>query len=76
MWALMARIQGTIGRAEAEETLAPYARALAETCERVAATTMAVVSVAMTGDLEKFLANSTPYLHLLGHTVIAWLWFE
>ena len=37
---------------------------------------MGVVGIAMTGDIEKFLANATPYLHLLGHTVIAWLWLQ
>ncbi len=27
-------------------------------------------------DPEAFLANATPYLHLAGHTVVAWLWLE
>ena len=34
------------------------------------------VSKALEGDLETFLANATPYLNALGHTVIAWLWLK
>ena len=30
----------------------------------------------MGGQIEKFLANATPYMFTLGHTVIAWLWLE
>ena len=74
--AVMARIQETIATARGEAALAPYADALAATCERVGATTMGVVTVAMGGDLERFLANATPYLHMLGHTIVAWLWLQ
>ena len=37
---------------------------------------MSLMGVAQTGQFEKFLANATPFLHLLGHTVVAWLWLE
>ena len=30
----------------------------------------------MQGETEAYLANATPYLHLVGHVVMAWLWLE
>ena len=35
---------------------------------------MALSQVAIQGEYERFLANATPFLHALGHTVVAWLW--
>ena len=37
---------------------------------------MGLMGEAMGGHIEKFLANATPYMFALGHTVIAWLWLE
>ena len=58
------------------EALAPYADSSAQTCQRVGGMTMSVMGTAMSGEIEKFLANATPYLNALGHTVIAWLWLK
>ena len=73
---LMGHMEETIGAARAHEDLAPLAASLAEACQRMGSTTMTVVSKALEGDLETFLANATPYLNALGHTVIAWLWLK
>lgn len=44
--------------------------------DRVVQTTTSLGAVAQTGDAELLLANATPYLHLLGHTVVAWIWLD
>jgi butyryl-CoA dehydrogenase len=73
---LMSRIEATMDTAKDIESLAPHAAQLSKTCQAVAATTMSIMGTALGGEIEKFLANATPYLHALGHTVIAWLWLE
>ncbi|MEZ4320588.1 MAG: acyl-CoA dehydrogenase [Myxococcota bacterium] len=60
---------------EGPETRARAAE-LAEAVQRVVATTTALAGVGQTGDVELLLANATPYLHLVGHTVVAWQWLE
>ncbi len=73
---VMGLIEETIGKASAEPELADLAASLGHTSQRVAETTMGLMGVAQSGDLERFLANATPYLNVLGHTVVAWLWLE
>ena len=73
---LLQKMEATITRAASVSSLAEYAHALGATCKKVGATTMALMAVAQTGDFEKFLANATPFLHLFGHTVVAWLWLK
>jgi len=41
---------------------------------RVVKVTTALGAVGQSGQVERFLANATPYLHLVGHTVVAWQW--
>ena len=43
---------------------------------RIATTTQRLAPVAQRGDSERFLANASHYLDLVGHTVIAWLWLR
>ena len=73
---LVGQMQDTLRRASQEDGLADHCQALQQTIEKVSATTMGLMGSAMTGEVEKFLANATPYMFLLGHTVIAWLWLE
>ena len=37
---------------------------------------MSLLQVAGAGEIGAYLANATPYLHLVGHVVMAWLWLE
>ena len=49
---------------------------LSAAVEKVATLTMGLAGVAQSEGPEVLLANATPYLHLVGHTVVAWLWLE
>jgi alkylation response protein AidB-like acyl-CoA dehydrogenase len=73
---LMERMQSAIQVGLLAEATREMAQALGAACTRLAETTKALGAVAMTGALEKYLANATPYLHLMGHTVVAWLWLR
>ena len=57
----------------------PVARELAEALDaavdRLTAVTTGLLANAG-ADPEAFLANATPYLHLVGHTLVAWTWLE
>ena len=37
-------------------------------------TTKSLGYLALKGQINSALSHSTPYLHLLGHTVVAWMW--
>jgi len=55
---------------------AELAEALGEAVDRLVAVTTSLGAVGQAGDAETLLANATPYLHLVGHTVVAWMWLE
>ncbi len=60
-----------------EETCAraadPYASALRASMQHVVEVTQKVWGA---GDVALSLANATPYLEAVGHTVVAWIWLE
>ncbi|WP_374317190.1 acyl-CoA dehydrogenase [Aquabacterium sp.] len=70
---LAERISETIHKAGQVEGLASYANELAQSLQKVGATTKAAWS---TGVPEEALANATPFLQGFGHTVLAWIWLE
>ncbi|MCB9684121.1 MAG: acyl-CoA dehydrogenase [Alphaproteobacteria bacterium] len=73
---LMARLQDGIARGRAAGPVASaLAGELAVAVERLATTTTTLL-LGAPKDPAAFLANATPYLHLAGHTVVAWLWLE
>ncbi|MBX2800533.1 MAG: acyl-CoA dehydrogenase [Myxococcales bacterium] len=74
---LLSRIAETLAAASGEgEALAELAAGVQQSVERVTGVTTALMQLGATGQAEAMLANATPYLHLLGHTVVAWLWVE
>jgi alkylation response protein AidB-like acyl-CoA dehydrogenase len=73
---LAGKIQATIGRAMSVPGLKGYAGELGIAAQKLANTTQSLISVAMQGETEAYLANATPYLHFVGHVVMAWLWLE
>ncbi len=73
---LAGKIHDTIGRASSVPGLQGYAGELGAAAQQLAQTTESLVGIAMQGETEAYLANATPYLHLVGHVVIAWLWLE
>jgi butyryl-CoA dehydrogenase len=74
-------MQGGAGLALLAETIeatcsrAPeaYAVPLRETVQRIVEVTQKVWGA---GDVALSLANATPYLEAVGHTVLAWIWLE
>jgi alkylation response protein AidB-like acyl-CoA dehydrogenase len=73
---LVQHLQAVLARARAG---GPVARELAEpvaaAVDRVVAVTTSLLTGAM-ADPEAFLANATPFLHLVGHTLVGCLWLE
>ncbi|MEQ1505353.1 MAG: acyl-CoA dehydrogenase [Myxococcota bacterium] len=73
---LLARLQDGIARGRAGGPVAVgLAAELATAVDRLASVTATLLTGAG-ADPEAFLANATPYLHLTGHTLVAWLWLE
>lgn len=70
---LLARLDETIGKAEAVEDLKAEAAALKTAAEALQNTTAVVLACA---DLNVGLANATLYLDAFGQVVVAWLWLE
>jgi butyryl-CoA dehydrogenase len=61
--------------AASEELLRPYGAELLRAWEQLASATRAVAD-AVSRDVERALANSTPYLEAFGHVVVAWMWLR
>jgi butyryl-CoA dehydrogenase len=68
------RMMATIVTAQADATLAEYAAALTAAMQRIQTVTAHLGSAAAKGQMELAMANSSAYLDLFGHTVIAWQW--
>lgn len=66
---LSERVRHTLGRAAAW----PQAAQLEERWQKLESVTSALHAA---GDLNRTLANATPYLEAFGHLVVAWLWLE
>ena len=74
--ALSARVLADCAAAEAHAATAAAAKALERRVAAVGATTAALVARAKSGDVDGFLANSSEYLAMVGHTVAAWMWLK
>jgi alkylation response protein AidB-like acyl-CoA dehydrogenase len=70
---LAARIDATVGRAQAVPELSAHAQALALALQQVRQATQAAWSTGTPGDA---LANAVPYMQAFGHTVLAWIWLD
>lgn len=70
------KVSATVSKASKVPELARYAGQLGEASLKLSSTTMSLLQVAGAGEVEAYLANATPYLHLVGHVVMAWLWLE
>ncbi len=73
---LSEKIIETIKEAESskDKTLIGLAKELKTSLQYVDETTKALGFLALKGKVNLSLSHSTPYLHLLGHTVVAWMW--
>ena len=71
---LMTRVQATIAAATAQPALAQQASELAAAWETLKNSTAGLGARAAKGRVDLAMANSTAYLELFGHAVVAWLW--
>ncbi len=73
---LVERIRKTIAVASECEKLEAFSRRLDDACSLLENTTTHLVQAAQKGDVELFLANSSAYLTMFGHVVVAWIWLD
>lgn len=73
---LVATITETISRTASTPELAEFATDLGSALTAAGSTTQTLIGAAMKGDTDRFLANATVYLDMLGHIVLAWQWLE
>lgn len=67
-------VQKTIEEALTNPELAPYAERLKAALDKLQSVTMTLIQIAMKGEVDLFLADSTLYLEFLGIITIAWQW--
>ena len=73
---LVREIQEDADGAAAQPALSEFATALNRAVTTVTETTEVLAATAARGELNRFLANSSAYLDMLGHVVIAWMWLK
>ena len=73
---LLHEMQKSIDAAAGHDALSEFAAGLKQAQETLAATTGVLAETAGTGDLTRFVANSSVYLDMLGRVVIAWMWLK
>ena len=73
---LVRRIQRDADAAGANGNLSEYAAALNRVVATVTETTEVLAASAARGEMGRFLANSSAYLDVLGHVVVAWMWLK
>ncbi len=74
--ALNRELQSTIEAAREHAELQEFADSLANAAQQLGSVTQTLAGTAIKGDVERFLANSTTYLEMCGHTVVAWIWLR
>ncbi|WP_028081792.1 acyl-CoA dehydrogenase [Solimonas soli] len=72
---LLARMTATADEAVREPALAESGEALRHYVALAGEVTLQLAAVAAR-DVERFVANATAYLEMLGHIVIAWMWLR
>jgi alkylation response protein AidB-like acyl-CoA dehydrogenase len=72
----MEEVGETINAARDMQDLKPYAEKLQNAIDSLRDTTLALVGVASSGQVENFLADSTLYLELFGIVAVAWQWLK
>ncbi|MCC7274176.1 MAG: acyl-CoA dehydrogenase [Alphaproteobacteria bacterium] len=73
---LVGRIRATIDAAASVASLSEFAGALDASLADVGRATAAARGALAAGEVRLALANAAPYLDLLGHVVVAWLWLD
>lgn len=73
---LFAEMGKTIAEASTHDELKPYANALKAELTRVQEVMAVLVPHALQGDTERYLADATLFLELMGIVVVAWQWLK
>lgn len=73
---LMARTEDTLVQASAYAKLQEFVDSLRQACVKVRDATEILTKAAADGKTAVFIANSSVYLDMLSHVVIAWLWLK
>ena len=68
----MEEISKDVAAANAYENLAPFAKKVEETQEKVGALTMHLGQIGMSGDVDLYMANATLYLRVFSELVCSW----
>ena len=71
---LFKRMDATVAATQSDTLLGEYALALKAAMQRIQAVTLKLGGTAAKGQMDLAMANSSAYLELFGHTVIAWQW--
>ncbi|MEM6539801.1 MAG: acyl-CoA dehydrogenase [Bacteroidota bacterium] len=69
-------IKHAIKRAMTYESLLPYAQKLGEKLELTQNVLQSLMTFAMQGDYQRFLADATPFMEFFSTIVIGWQWLE
>jgi butyryl-CoA dehydrogenase len=73
---LTKEIISTIKQASNFDDLKPYAEQLKSASKELANTTQHLLTFAMKGDHERYIADATIYMEMMSNIVIAWQWLE
>jgi alkylation response protein AidB-like acyl-CoA dehydrogenase len=73
---LMERMQETIKKAEVYKALKPYSSALQSALKRLADVLAHLNAFAAEGDIDRYLADATVFMEMMGHVVVAWQWLK
>ena len=68
----MEEMSKDVAAANAYENIAPLAKRIEETQEKVGALTMHLGQIGMSGDVDLYMANATLYLRIFSELVISW----
>jgi butyryl-CoA dehydrogenase len=69
-------VAATIGQGRDRPDLESYADRLEKAMDRLTAVTRHLSGFALSGDIPRFLADSTLYLEMFGYVAVAWQWLK
>lgn len=73
---LSEEITNSIKESMAHESLAPYAKKLGAKLELTQQVLQVLMSFAMKGDYQRFLADATPFMEFFSNILVGWLWLD
>lgn len=71
-----AAVDTTIQEAEQNEELKPFAQQLSDACKRAQEVLVHLGAFAQKGEIDRYLADATVFMEMIGQIVIAWQWLK